>query len=49
MSVRRRRQWVGKAKDPVKRKVKGWAWILEEREGYGGSPSVRGETLFSQR
>ena len=51
--MRRRRGWKGKAEDSIKRKMKGWAWILEEM-GQDGMASglaffLKGEILFSLR
>lgn len=48
----RRRQWTGKTKDSVKRKMKGWAWILEKtgRDMMAGGLSFckRRDTIFSE-
>lgn len=54
--MKRRRLWKGKGKDSVKRKTKGWAWVLEEMgtDGMAGGrqvahPFVSAETLLPLR
>lgn len=51
--MRRRRGWKGKAEDSIKRKMKGWAWILEEMGQDGMASGLafffkRRDTFFSE-